>query len=66
MNQKLEEFAITLETPPAVLKPTLTTKFIDLWHERQVAEPLLRKLPKHIQQRSVLLRFSDELLELIK
>lgn len=63
LKQYLTDFAAELEIPPAVLGSVLLEEFENLWRERQAAEPLLLKLPEHIQQRSVLLRFKDQLQE---
>jgi hypothetical protein len=61
LKEYLKNFSEQLETPEAILAPILVQEFEDLWRQRQQAEPLLLKLPEHIQQRSVLLRFKDEL-----
>jgi len=66
LKQYLSEFSTELEIPEVVLGPTLLREFETLWRTRQSEEPLLLKLPDHIQQRSVLLRYRDNLLEILK
>ena len=61
MKQYLKDFSKELETPESILGPQLIEEFTKLWQERQVQEPLLLKLPEYIQQRSVLLRYGEEL-----
>lgn len=63
LKQYLSDFSTELEIPEAVLAPALVREFENLWRRRQHAEPLLLKLPEYIQQRSVLLRFADQLKE---
>ncbi len=61
LKQYLADFSKELETPEAVLGELLVREFESLWRDRQAQEPLLLKLPEYIQQRSVLLRFADNL-----
>ena len=66
LKQYLSEFSTELETPDVVLGPLMLAEFKKLWRTRQSEEPLLLKLPTHIQQRSVLLRYRDDLLNTLK
>lgn len=62
----LKKFSTDLEIPEPVLGPSLVKEFERMWRDRQMNEPLLLKLPDHIQQRSVLLRFEADLIERLK
>lgn len=66
LKQTLEELSVELQTPPQVLGPNLIQEFDNLWHTKRSTEPLLLKLPVHVGQRSVLMRYQNELLEALR